>query len=252
MKHHFFWILALLCLVSSPSYAQKEAKKKKDKVRHFVFGFGLQRFNIKDDAMSPVRYTGTSLAFNFGTQKQTAKWLSRVDFSLSGGTVKSIYYEDTERGSSFNLRLDIDYSRLQHIKQFPKGNIDWFLGGHLSALTGFRFHNQLDNSAGIYDSFNSLGISTAFQKAFEWKKRKFKFYYQLNVPLISMVMRPSFDQVFNFIDPESQFFKENFERHGWASFGSYLRLNNRFELSYTTRQILMGKHQLSLSTLFYF
>ncbi|MGB0524269.1 MAG: hypothetical protein ACPGJS_14970 [Flammeovirgaceae bacterium] len=261
----------LLCL---SSFAQTDSlRHKKHKKRHFVFGLGMNYFNLKDDAMSPVRYTGSSFVFNLGTQKETSKWLSRVDFSLNAGALRSMYYEETERGKTLNLRMDLAYSRLQKIKTLGKSNVEWLLGGSVDTQAALRLHNQLDNSSGVYDSFTSLSASTAFRKSFEWKKRQFQFSYQASIPFVTVVLRPSFNGLFNFVDPESDFFQENLDRHGFASFGSYFRLNNRYELAYWTRggqnqirlgyqwdilryqklhQLVMAKHQFYLSSLFYF
>ena len=273
MKRIYYSLMVLLCLFSYTSSAQTDSLSRKNKIRHFVFGMGINHFNMKDGAMSPVRYQGTSFALNFGTQKEAPKWISRVDLTLGFGSLKSAYYEETERGKTANIRLDLDYTRLQKMGTLGNSSFEWFLGGNFSTFHGVRIHNQLDNSSGIFDSFTSLGISAATRKAFTWKKRQFQFYYQANLPVATLVLRPSFNGLFNFVDPESDFFEERIEEHGLASFGSYFRLNNRFELSYATKgghnrvllgykwdfyhynkvhKLTTGSHHLYASTMFYF
>lgn len=273
MKTTKLWMAVALLLLPLLTHAQSEKIEGKEKLRHFAYGFSISHFNVKDDAMSPVRYTGTSYGLNFGLRKERTKWLSKIDFGISGGSLKSIYFEEGDLSKTVNMGIELDYTLLRRMKALRQGELDWFLGGSIGQLGSFRFHSQLDNSAGIYDSFTSIGLTSAIRKKINLGKRKFTFYYQVNVPVLSVVMRPSFNGLFNFVDPESDFFQENFDKHGLASFGSFMRLNNRFELSYVTKgsqnrlnfgyqwdvyhynrvhKTVVGRHQLSLSTLFYF
>ncbi len=202
--------------------------------RHWVTGLGLSVQTVWDEAMSPVRYGGTSFRVNPSLQKFTARRWRIIDVALSVGGLRSAYYKESERGKATNFGFNFDYLYLRHLTDFGKGN-EVFLGGGFRTLNNARLHNQLDNSILPFDSFTSLSLEGGLQRSFRWKQRDFLVRYALGLPLISLAMRPNFVSVYNFVNPESKFFNERIEEHGLSSFGSYFRMISKVELLYKLR-----------------
>lgn len=202
--------------------------------RHWVTGLGLSIQTVWDEAMSPVRYGGASLRINPSLQKFTDKHWRTIDVSLSIGGLRSIYFEESQRGRANNFGFNFDYRYLRHLTDFGKGN-EVFLGAGIRMLNNARLHSQLDNSILPFDSFTSLTIEGGLQKGFRWRQRDFLLRYSLGLPIMSLAMRPNYVSVYNFVNPEAKFFNERIREHGLSSFGSYFRMISKVELLYKLR-----------------
>ena len=199
---------------------------------------GLTSHVMKDDAMSPVRYTGVLPTLSIGTIKtKAAKKLSEVRLTLQYGNVhaKAAKEYPTMKGPLF--RLDFDYVHLRQtrlIKDTAKGT--FFVGGSFHNLMSFRFMPQLDNSAIIYDYFTSLGVSAAYQHSFNWKQKRLRHYHRLSIPFVSYGSRPDYMNTFDFIAPnENDPIGDAFDRASIRSFGSHQRVMIRNTLFYPIR-----------------
>jgi hypothetical protein len=205
---------------------------------HLDLGAGLTSHVIKDDAMSPVRYTGVLPTVSLGTIKTKAnKKLSEVRLTLQYSNIhaKAAKEYPTMKGPLF--RLDFDYVHLRQTKLI-KDTIfgTFFVGGSFHTLLSFRFMPQLDNSAIVYDYFSSLGISAAYQHEFNWLKKRLRHYHRLSVPVISVGSRPAYMNVFDFIAPnENDPVGDAFDRASVRSFGSHVRVIFRNSLFYPIR-----------------
>ena len=215
-----------ICL-SLPAFAQKEI--------HLDLGLGLTGHIIKDDAMSPVRYTGVLPTLSLGTIKtKQKKKLSEVRLTLQYSNIhaKAAKEHPTMKGPLF--RFDFDYVHLREtnlIKDTSYGT--FFVGGSFHNLLSFRFMQQLDNSAIIYDYFSSLGLSFAYQHEFHWLQKRLRHYHRLSVPFVSVGSRPAYMNVFDFIAPnENDPIGDAFDRASVRSFGSHTRVIFRNTLFY--------------------
>lgn len=202
---------------------------------HLDLGAGLTSHVIKDDAMSPVRYTGVLPTLSLGTIKtKIDKKLSEARLTLQYSNIHAKAANDypTMKGPLF--RLDFDYVHLREtdlIKDTTFGT--FFAGVSFHTLLSFRFMQQLDNSAIIYDYFSSLGISAAYKHEFNWKRKRLMHYHRLSLPVVSYGSRPAYMNVFDFIAPnENDPIGDAFERASIRSFGSHLRVIFRNSLFY--------------------
>lgn len=222
-----FALMSLMVSANGDSLAMKYG-------RHWVTGLGLSIQTVWDEAMSPVRYGGASLRINPSLQKFTDKHWRTIDVSLSVGGLRSIYFEESQRGRANNFGFNFDYRYLRHLTDFGKGN-EVFLGAGIRMLNNVRLHSQLDNSILPFDSFTSLTIEGGLQKGFRWRQRDFLLRYSLGLPIMSLAMRPNYVSVYNFVNPEAKFFNERIQEHGLSSFGSYFRMISKVELLYKLR-----------------
>ena len=288
MKLSFLAIVFLL--LQWHCYAQEsptptEGKTKKElrkerrshRTRYYMLGISSNTFNWQDHAMSEVRYEGGSVGLNFGLWKESPKHISRLDIQPSIGALQSEYFNKDIHTATTHYRLDFDYHYLRKVKKLSlfgwEKPVEWYLGGQLNSATGVVLHPGLGNSAYGFYSFNSLGLATAFRKEVTVRNKKCQLYYQASLPILSLVARPTFNNVFNFVDPDTDPLGDNIETHGGASWGSLTRFANRFEFMYPIRgelnqlklgyqwdfykynkvhKMVVGRHQLSISLLSYF
>ena len=65
------------------------------------------------------------------------------------------------------FRLDVDYVHLRKTNLIRDSiNGTFYAGGSFHTMVAFRFMQQLDNSAIIYDYFNSLALSAGYRRHF--------------------------------------------------------------------------------------
>ena len=205
---------------------------------HLDLGVGLTSHVIKDDAMSPVRYTGVLPTLAIGTIKtKVNKKLSEVRLTLQYNNIHAKAAKEYPSMKGPLFRLDFDYIHLRQtnlIKDSSDGT--FFVGGSFHTLLSFRFMPQLDNSAIIYDYFSSLGVSVAYQHEFNWLQKRLRHYHRLSVPVVSVGSRPAYMNVFNFIAPnENDPIGDAFDRASVRSFGSHVRVIFRNSLFYPIR-----------------
>jgi hypothetical protein len=201
-------------------------------------GVGLTSHIIKDDAMSPVRYTGVLPTLSFGTIKSKVNRKQsevRLGFQYGNIHAKAFKEHPTMKGQLF--RFDLDYAHLREtkvIKDSSSGVV--FLGGSFHTLIALRIMPQLDNSAIIYDYFSSLGVSAAYKRSFRWKQKTLSHYHRISIPVLSYGSRPDYMNVFDFIAPnENDPIADAAEQASFRSFGSLQRLVARNTLFYPIR-----------------
>lgn len=223
-----------LCFVLLSLVFDVSAQKK----IYLDLGAGFTSHVIKDDAMSPVRYSGLLPTLSFGTIKSKAdRKASELRLVLQYGTIhaKAFREHPTMKGPLF--RLDFDYVHLRNtnlIKDSTRGVL--LIGGSFHNMIAVRFMQQLDNSAVIYDYFSSLAVSAAYKRSFNWRQKRLSHYHRLSVPIISLGSRPDYMNVFDFIAPkENDPLADASERASLRSFGSHQRVIIRNTLFYPIR-----------------
>jgi hypothetical protein len=199
---------------------------------------GLTFHQVKDDAMSFVRYRGILPTLSFGIlkEKQNRKlieWHSALQFS----PISSNNAKDYLPMKATMFRFDLDYVHLR--KLFPGkdiGNKAFLLGPSIHTFLDIRYAPQLDNSAIVYDIFHSLGISGAFRRSFQVGHKTLHHYHRMSIPIFSYGTRPDYMNVFDLIEPGGNDpLGDAYARARFCSFGSFQRLMIRNSLFYPIR-----------------
>jgi hypothetical protein len=205
---------------------------------HLDLGFALTSHVIKDDAMSPVRYTGLLPTLSGGTFKRKAgKKISELRLNLQYGNIHAKAFKEYPTMKGPLYRLDFDYVHLRQtklIRDTTKGT--FFVGGSFHNMTALRLMPQLDNSAVIYDFFTSIGVSAAYLHSFGWKKKRLKHYHRISIPFLSYASRPEYMNAFDFIAPNGNDpIGEAFKHASIHSLGDHQRVMIRNTLFYPIR-----------------
>jgi hypothetical protein len=221
-----------LCLVILMTLALTAFSQKKI---HLDLGIGFTSHVIKDDAMSPVRYTGVLPTLAPGLIKEKyGKKLIELRFPMQYSTIHARDHRKYPTMKGPMGRFDIDYIHLRHtnlIKDSTNGT--FFIGGSFHTLISFRFMQQLDNSAIIYDYSNSLGIAAAYRRTFTYHRKRLMHYHRVSIPVVSLATRPDYMNAYNVIEPKGNDpVSDAFSRLKLRSFGSFGRVIIRNTLFY--------------------
>ncbi len=207
---------------------------------------GLTFHQVKDDALSPVRYRGVLPTLALGWFKDKAgrklvEWQVPLQFSSLRSNAAKAYLP--MKATAF--RADLDYVHLRRLFPASEGRTgEFFVGGSLHGFLAVRFAPQLDNSAIGYDHFYSLAASGAYRRSFRLGAKTLQHYHRVSLPLLSYGTRPDYMNTFDLIAPGGNNPPADaYGRLRFCSFGSFARVMVRNSLFYPVR----GGNQLGLT-----
>ena len=222
-----FLTTALLGLLYT-SHGQTEKK-------HFILSSTAYTYQkVQDDAVSPLRYSGSAITLQTGHRYESTKTLSQVRLSFSKGLLKASNNPDHSSSQMDLIGARISWTYLRKVKTWKEENLRLFLGAEWDNLAFWRQHNRYNNSAQNYDGISALGISGTLQYDFELWKRPFSLEYQASLPLLAYVIRPAYT---------TPFLDGSFGSREFASLNEFFMLNAELKLSYP----LKNGNVLSLS-----
>lgn len=183
------------------------------------FGMVYNLETVKDDALSPVSYSGSLGGLSLGYYYQNKNWISLLEINGSAGFQKPDVNREGSRSETVSTVSRASYQLLRRV--YSKS--DWiFYAGLLSHNTfDYRQHNRYSNSSENYVALFTFGTSVAVQKPFTIFSKNFVGQYTMGFPFGTYFFRPSY------IKP---LLNEEIGSKGFAFWGDYYLLNSRMEL----------------------
>ncbi|MEO1049063.1 MAG: hypothetical protein AAFX87_00440 [Bacteroidota bacterium] len=200
--------------------------------RYLTAGIGSQNVVLYDQHMSPLNYYGGSLFPRFGYEKSGERSKSRLYFDFVYGSIRSRNATELRPMRGDYIRFDVDYTYLRYVKSVFKNRYKLYLGGQLLSHSNVRLNEQLDTGFITFIFSNSLAVSSAIERKVRWLGREITLYYQLGIPVISHVIRPSYLNIFNYLDPENDWVGERLDDSDLLTINKLQSFNSRFELNY--------------------
>lgn len=145
-------------------------------------GCGPAREALRDQAMSPLLYSGFQGAFQLGFDAERPKGLHRMDAWF--------WYGTTTAGSGRNTQNYTFAINGSYLRQLPATPIR--LGGAFTFWGSFREHQTLVNSYFFYDVFFALGPTVSAVRSIQVLHRKWQLDGQLGIPLLTLGARPAY------------------------------------------------------------
>ncbi len=206
-------LLILLFLSFTIAHAQLP------KGHYMPFGIVYSFETVKDDALSPVSYSGHFGGLSIGYYFQNEKWISLLDINGSGGIQHPDVNREGSRSSTITTATRGSYQLLRKLSTYR----NWtFYSGLLSHnIFDFRQHNRYGNSSDNYEALFGFGPSFAVQRPFELFNKNFAIQYTLGIPFGAYYIRPSY------IKP---YFGDKAGSKGFAFWGDFYTLNSKTEL----------------------
>lgn len=203
--------------INEKKATRKLERKARDK--YLYLGLGFSYIKAIDNVTSPLMYKGfqfpyTSLGYLVHS-KNRIKTLE-IDFSFGWleTRTETPWYDPTNTSFYTNIRYNILY----YLRSFAKDRINWYIGPEFNINGHFRINQKYGNSAFTFDSYAGAGVATRFEMPFSWKGRNYRFLgkerkrrnrnlllsWQLSTPIASLLIRPTYTTITNFIDPGLQ------------------------------------------------
>lgn len=200
---------------------KKETRKliRKSRDRYLGLGMGFSHIKVVDNATSPLIYKGFQFPYSsLGYLIHSKKRIKTLEIDFSFGFLKSRTETPWYDPQNTSFYTNIRYNILYYLRSFAKERINWYIGPEININGHFRVNYKYGNSAFNFDNYNGVGIATRFELPFSWKGRKYRFLgkdrnhrdrnlrlsWQLSTPIVSLIIRPSYVTITNFIDPELQ------------------------------------------------
>jgi hypothetical protein len=223
----------MLFALSFQICAQSDSIQSEDDKRFLFLFIGSTIINMQDDQMSPVRYSNGVLTGGFGWErlKSSGGWFD-LRLNFMAGRLSSVYFDQYGRMTGQYYRFDLDFSYLHSLKVLRTNWNRFYLGGGFHSMTDGRFMEQLDNSALLYDHFNSFAFEFGDRMQFRLGKKKWIYSSRISLPVLSWGTRPDYLNLYPFIDPEDNLFSDAIDNGRWVSFGDFFRIIWRHELYY--------------------
>lgn len=207
--------------IAQDSISNKEAKKlvRKARDKYGYFGLGFSHINVVDNTTSPLNYKGFQFPYtSFGYLNHSKKRIKTLEIDFSFGFLESRTETPWYDPQNTSFYTNIRYNILYYLRSFAKNRINWYIGPEFNINGHFRVNYKYGNSAFTFDNYNGAGFATRFELPFSWKARKYRFLgkdrnrrnrelrfsWQLSTPVVSLLIRPTYVTITNFIDPELQ------------------------------------------------
>jgi hypothetical protein len=236
-------VLCLFLSIGASAYAQKDSVDKAELIdqvnlpleRYLYLGTGFSAVKLHDDHVSPLNYLGATFDLHLGNYKR--KGFSIREFGLSGGLATLSPKEDNREidPTGQYYRVDLMYRRLWHIKPVFDRATQWYLGGKVLSRSEIRLNPQLDGSFITFLFANGVHFSSALERDFDLFGKNWRVYGILDLPFLNHTIRPSYLNIYDFVNPEFDWLKERIDDSNIRSIFSYSNINTTLGLQYPIR-----------------
>lgn len=184
----FAYVLLISIIYTNPLKAQDPAPPRQV---YFFLGIGVPLTKVRDEAHSPLKYTGFAPTLRIGYENINEKYVTRIVFSGAFGmaTPKS------KPKPKFNLsNLDMSNFQINYAYYRLNGAYDtegwnYYLGGALTLTFDIRNYNLPSNNLVGYQTNASLNFGTFVQKKLS---DNWRFNYEAFTSILSYSLRPTY------------------------------------------------------------
>ncbi len=223
--------------------AQKDPSTK----RHLFMALGSSFHRLQDPAVSPLTYRGDPFMIQLGYKKQKPNTISEISLTMDLGKLSSRNATEVRPMASQFYQIDLQYLLMKKLSD-PTKPIQWFIGG------SYRWHNSIRLTPQNDTGFISFLIANSLRAAVQAQKRQSLFgreatlFWKGSVPLLSHVIRPSYLNIYNYLDPENNWLEERLKDSRFSTLNRFPGLESEFGLIYP----MAGGNTFSLSYLWAF
>jgi hypothetical protein len=242
VKTYFFFIISCFAFANSNVHSQEIITKKRTYNHFLEIGLGLNYHATRDEATSPLIYSGYQPAFHLQYFFTNNKWLGIIDENFSVGYLKTNHYSSNDNNRALSFNNELSFTALYKYKSYTKSNL--YVGGEFLSLTNIRQNDKFNNANINYEAGICLAPSAMLEYRNSWKAgrlnlglfsvkkrdRNFKMQYALSIPVFSALARPGYVTINDFVDENSQGF--NSDNIGYITFNHMFLMKNRFNFYY--------------------
>lgn len=200
--------------------------------RYLSFGLGSMTFKLNDEHMSDLNYRGGGIHLNLGAYKRKKNTIRNFQVGALFASMSPKKDNRDRDPSGQYYRLDLSYSQQYFVRSILKEKYRWYVGGKVRSHTNVRLNPQLDTGFITFLLANGLFVSNTLERDFQIHSRKVTVGWQLDLPLINHTIRPSFLNVFDYVNPEGNWVKERVEDSRWYAINRYSNITSTMTMLY--------------------
>lgn len=176
-------IIALLCLVSAFSYAQKVKEK--------VSLIGIGHTDILDTYISQEKATGPELRYVYESiSRKDSSRISHLSmqqgFFTSSGTRGN---DNSMLSGMYNLKFGWHYNW-----DFNDRNVNIKAGGLVDGTLGFLYNTRNSNNPAQARASLTIDPSVLATWRFNIKSKPFALHYEVSIPVVGIAFSPNYGQ----------------------------------------------------------
>lgn len=274
-KRLFFSLLAILFSCSvyeaqaqtdtlSKKYQRKLERKRSNKF--IAAHIGLVSYNYKDFIVSPLVYSGMKLTESVQYYSRGDKKIMSLRFNLASGNLKNKV--KVAESPTKLTHYYLEFYRLYYVSSFLRDQWKLYLGYNPSINFDFRTNPKYQNSAVQYNGQIDLAPMMQIDRRFDLsangrffrkKDKSIRLAWQLSIPVVSLVTRPTYNGISPGMGPadkvvsdlvfgqfigglEGRSLNHYFRMANTISADFYFRNNNGIRLSYVSDVVNMYKN----------
>lgn len=204
-------LICFLNCLSTCVFAQNEAEKNREiillympvKETYLITGVGLNQFTQLETMVSPLVYKGIGAGASIGLQRRKKERITLLNTYWAKANLYNTF--QPKQYSSALTHVNLSASTCYLINKIQFKNIKTRIGWQLSHQSEFRSNTQFQNASLTYNFTTTLAPLLHFEK---WlsiaenkqrklfkKQRSMRLSYQVAIPFIAGVSRPSFNAI---------------------------------------------------------
>lgn len=197
--------------------------------RLFVFSPGWAYQQGRDEAMSPLTYSGHLFNGVVGLEKTNKNQFNSFVLNAMLGRMQAVNQPKGLRSRAQALRVQMDYAHLRKVKTWPTHGLELWLGGTWNNMLNVLNHTGYLNNSLNYAFSSSLGGAIRVQYPMHMGGRVFHVYGQAELPMLAFNFRPSFASSIpeGYIAQERSNVRAFFDSGKLQTLNRFIRLKNQ-------------------------
>jgi len=194
-------------------------------------GIGFPVTKVKDQGQSPLLYKSRSPSIKIGFVLNSAKWCHKVDFCFQYGKIVNRYSPDFYKKQPFMVLFRLNYSVARTCLRYASG-VNLSTGTFIDLTGNLRMIPKLENSMASYEMFPNIGLLGCIKKDIRNDSRNLLLSYNLQMPVLSYLMRPNYVTMMNYVDPKANYLKTILSNGSIVTANKLFRINSILDLAF--------------------
>lgn len=229
--------LGLLCLLATGlSAAAQEVSQDSvlslPTTRYLTLGIGSKYVRLYDQHMSPLNYYGGAFNLQLGALKRKKRSLRNFTIDLAYTNLGPRKDDREIDPQSIYFRLDLQYAHQHYVRSLFNETTRWYVGGNIKSHSNIRMNPQLDGAFVTFIFAHALFLSNVLEREIRIARRPLTMSWQMDLPIVNHTIRPEYLNIYDFVNPESNWVEERVEDSKWRSIGTYSNVTSTLALLY--------------------
>ncbi|MFU8842895.1 MAG: hypothetical protein ACNA7V_03700 [Bacteroidales bacterium] len=202
-----------------PGKREDRRTERKERDKYLGAGPLFSFVKVVDHTTSPLPYKGYNFpGASIGYHVHSTERIKTFETDFAAGNLNTSTETPWYNPVNTSYLVVARYNILYSLNKFSSETLRWYIGPEFNINGHFRVNYKYGNSAFTFDNYNGVGVASRIEFPFSWESRELKCWFlkinrrdrdlrlswQVSMPLVSLMVRPTYVTITNFIDPELQ------------------------------------------------